>query len=391
MDLIISQDFFPKIGGAHKWLYEVYKRWPIKAIALVQDYSHDIPSGEEQKVFDSHNHGLLSIERHDLFIDDVNVFNFGFIKKTVNIFNKLKECIVGDTARIHCIKAFPEGIPAILLKKISDKKIKVITYAHGEEILTANMSRQLSCIAKWVYKKSDLIIANSESTKKLLESFSLSGPVEIIHPGVDTESFEIAEKKLKEFKAQFNWPVDTIILTTMARMEPRKNHARVIEAVGDLRKEGLNIAYIIGSDGEEKEHLIHLVNDLNLDKFVAFTGYLNEEERVYAFLVSDIYIMPSVKTGPMIEGYGIVFIEAAAAGIPSIAGNVGGQPEAVLDNRTGLVIDGQNIDEIKNAIRYLAENETIRLGMGKAGRTWAKENDWDIIAKKTYGIINDYA
>ncbi len=388
MDLIISQNFFPKIGGAHKWFYEVYKRWPIKAIALVQDYSHD-SSRDDQKVFDSRDHGLLGIERHDLFIDDVNVFNFSFINKIFQIINKLKPYIIGETARIHCIKAFPEGIPAILLKKISGKKIKVITYAHGEEILTAQMSRQVSFIARWVYRNSDLIITNSESTKKLLESFSLSGPVEIIRPGVDTESFEIAEKKLKEFKAQFNWPNDTIILSTMARMEPRKNHARVIEAVGDLRKEGHNIAYIIGSDGEEKEHLIDLVNDLNLDKFVAFTGYLSEEERVYAFLVSDIYVMASIQAGPMIEGYGIVFIEAAAAGIPSIAGNVGGQPEAVMDNRTGLVIDGKNINEIKNAIRYLAENETIRHEMGKAGRTWAKENDWDAIARKTYEIIND--
>lgn len=387
MDLIISQDFFPKIGGAHKWLYEVYKRWPVKAIALVQDYSLNSLSVEEQKAFDSQNHGLLSIERHDIFIVDVNVFNFSFIKKSVHIFNTLKQRIIGNTARIHCIKAFPEGIPTILLKKISGKKIKVITYAHGEEILTSQMSRQLSFIAGWVYRNSDLIIANSESTKKLLEPFSLSGPVKIIRPGVDTKSFEISEKKLKIFKARFNWPDNTIIISTMARMEPRKNHIRIIEAVGDLRKEGLNIAYIIGSDGEEKKHLVQLVNHLNLDKFVTFTGYLTEDERIFTFLISDIYVMPSIKTGPMIEGYGIVFIEAAAAGIPSISGNSGGQMEAVLDNRTGLVVDGENVNDIKNAIRYLAENETARHEMGTAGRIWAKENDWDVIARNTYEII----
>lgn len=387
MDIIISQDFFPKIGGAHKWLYEVYKRWPSNVLALVQDYSQDIQLANDQAIFDLRNHGLLTIERHDLLVEDINFLNFFFIRKIFNIFIELKKHIKGDVAKIHCLRSFPEGIAAVFIKKIFGNKIKVITYAHGEEILTAQTSKQLSFIARWVYQNSDLVIVNSKSTQNLLESFSLSGPVEIIHPGVDTKSFTVEENSLRNFRAKFKWSDDTIILCSMARMEPRKNHLKVIESINALRKEGFNVAYIIGSDGAEKESLVKLVEDLNLDEFVKFTGYVSEEDRILTFLISDIHVMPSVQVGPMIEGYGIVFIEAAAAGIPSISGNTGGQREALLDGQTGLVIDGLNYIELKNAIQYLIENKSVRLGMGMRGKVWASENDWEVIAKRTYEII----
>lgn len=84
----------------------------------------------------------------------------------------------------------------------------------------------------------------------------------------------------------------------------------------------------------------------------------------------------------MIEGFGIVFLEAAAAGIPSIAGNAGGQPEAVLHGCTGLVIDGANLAELKQAIRLLAEDVKLREYLGANGRKWAAENDWRSVAQK---------
>jgi phosphatidylinositol alpha-1,6-mannosyltransferase len=174
----------------------------------------------------------------------------------------------------------------------------------------------------------------------------------------------------------------------MARMEPRKNHLKVIESVDVLRKQGVNVAYIVGSDGEEKSRLKKRVKDLNLDRFVHFTGHVTEEERIAVFLISDIHVMPSVQAGSMIEGFGIVFIEAAAAGIPSIAGNTGGQQEAVQDGKTGLVVDGNNFSELKDAIKFLIKNEQIRRKMGESGKIWAQKNDWYQIAKQTYETIS---
>jgi phosphatidylinositol alpha-1,6-mannosyltransferase len=386
-DFIVAQDFFPEIGGAHKWLYEVYKRWPTPVTALVQDYSSNPILGEKQIAFDSNNHGELYIKRTDMKVENIDLFDFHFFKKIWRNYKTLKIQVAAETARIHCLRAFPEAIPAILLKKANPNKISIITYAHGEEILTAQTSRQLSLVARWVYRNSDLVIANSQSTRGRLKSFSSTGTVTCIHPGVDVSTFDIEKNQLDKFRAGFDWPEDTVVLCTMARMEPRKNHLKVIDSVSVLRKKGFNVAYIVGSDGEEKMRLKKRVRELNLDRFVHFTGHVTEEERLSIFRISDIHVMPSVQAGSMIEGFGIVFIEAAAAGIPSIAGNTGGQAEAVINGLTGIVIDGNKMDEIVYAIAYLIENKPARKALGMAGKAWALQNDWKNIAGRTYETI----
>jgi glycosyltransferase involved in cell wall biosynthesis len=97
--------------------------------------------------------------------------------------------------------------------------------------------------------------------------------------------------------------------------------------------------------------------------------------------------MPSIRHGSMIEGFGISFMEAAATGTPSIAGNVGGQSEAVLDGRTGLVIDGSSLSEVRSALRCLTLDPALRERMGREGKKWAAANDWASIVQRTQAAI----
>jgi phosphatidylinositol alpha-1,6-mannosyltransferase len=170
-------------------------------------------------------------------------------------------------------------------------------------------------------------------------------------------------------------------------MEQRKNHATVVKAIGELRGDGLPVAYVCGSDGEERDQLLRLAKQLGLQQWVRFTGTVSDEEKLLTYRASDIYAMPSIQCGEMIEGFGIVFVEAAASGIPSISGNVGGQAEAVLDGRTGLVVDGESLTQVKEAIRALVTDGSVRERMGKEGRRWAAEHDWDKVVEKTWRAI----
>ena len=97
--------------------------------------------------------------------------------------------------------------------------------------------------------------------------------------------------------------------------------------------------------------------------------------------------MPSIQHGEMIEGFGIVFLEAAAAGVPSICGNVGGQAEAVVRGKTGLVVDGASLYDVKRAIRRLATDKSMRVMMGREGRKWAENHDWDHVVEATWEAI----
>ncbi len=98
-----------------------------------------------------------------------------------------------------------------------------------------------------------------------------------------------------------------------------------------------------------------------------FTGAVSDAEKKLIFAACDIHAMPSVQLGEMIEGFGIVFLEAAAAGKPSICGNIGGQAEAVLDGRTGLVVDGADLDRVADALRSLVRDRALRQRLGRAG------------------------
>lgn len=385
--IILTQDFFPMIGGAHLWLYEVYKRWPSPAILITRHFPPVTELHHEQSAFDQAGHGALTIKRHDIAIEDIDLKNPAVIKRFLHIVSLVRKHDCQHGVSLHCIRAFPEGFAAALYKLSRFGNCRIITYAHGEELLTATTSRQLKAIARIAYRLSDIVITNSQSTRHLAADMCPHARTEIIHPGVDSEKFIISDEQRAAIRANWNWPDETVVLITIARMEPRKNHSGVLTAMASLREEGLPLAYVIGSDGEERDKLAAQTRMLGIEEWVRFTGTLSEEEKAAAFAAADIHVMPSIQVGPMIEGFGIVFLEAAAAGIPSISGNIGGQPEAVVHGETGIVVDGANVEQIKSAVRLLAQDRELRHRMGKAGRRWARQNDWNRVVEKTFRVV----
>jgi len=387
--MVISQDFFPVVGGAHLWLYQVYSRWPVGVKALVRDYSFDLEQRDRQEEFDLRKHGSLSLCRQGTSCCELNVLSPKFYGDIWRHYCQIMKIAKNDNIVLHCVRAFPEGFIAAVCKKLSRKQIKIVTYAHGEEIVTAETSRQLTLMAKFAYFSSDCIIANSYSTRSLLTDFCKPAGVHVVNPGVDCASFVVSEHDKKEQRKCWGVSDKEIVLVSISRMEPRKNHARVLISLAELRKEGLPVVCVFASTGEEKHRLEMLAKDLRISEYVHFLGYISDKERVLSFSAADIHVLPSVQSGSMIEGYGIVFIEAAAAGIPSIAGNVGGQAEAVVNGKTGIVIDGTDQLQLTAAIKKLVQNSEIRLQMGRAGRAWAQSNDWINIAEKTFRIVSE--
>lgn len=387
MDIIVTQDFFPKIGGAHLWLYETYRRWPSPIKLLTHQCENGTKEADDQALFDTKAHGSLRIERQDILIEDINIFDSVSRKRfwqVSSIIHRLRE---KKSTTIHCLRAFPEGFSGLLCKLRDPLKVHLIIYAHGEEILVAKSSKQLQIIANLVYRAANLVITNSRNTEILVKNLCPQAKTVCIHPGVDANAFQRDKQEFKAHRLKWGWPLNTIIVSTIARMEPRKNQATVLNAIAELRREGLPLAYICGGDGEERGNLYEMTEKLGLTDWVLFTGVLTEDEKILTYGASDIYAMPSIEFGQMIEGFGIVFLEAAAAGVPSICGNIGGQPEAVLNQKTGIVVNGLDLLSVKEAIKRLAIDSTLRNTMGHEGISWSKENDWSQVSEKIYAEI----
>jgi len=385
-DIVLAEEFAPFIGGAHLWMYEVYRRWPHPVCVIARDYSEVADLAPMQAEFDRRKHGVLKLQRVNLEFETWGVRSFPDYMQLCRIAHS-NLSNQGPT-RIHCLKALPEALSTWPLKFRYGRRIRVITYAHGEEYLIAKTSRELSYLTRKALQISDLVIANSESTAAIVRSIEPNARIAVIHPGICVSDYDTAAERRNETRNLWGWPEETVVLAMVARMEPRKNHATVLQSLAELRREGVPLACVIGSDGAERQRLQEMTKRLDITAWVLFTGRITDMEKRDILAAADIHIMPSIQVGPMIEGFGIVFLEAAAAGIPSIAGNVGGQGEAVLHGKTGLVVDGTSVKQVKEAIRQLAGNPDLRRRMGKEGRLWAVANDWDIVSRRTIDVLD---
>lgn len=384
MEIVLSNDWFPKIGGAHTWLYEVYRRWPRPVTVLTAGSDDacvpvaDMPAEE----------GSLTVIRELCAPEDIDLLKWRSLYAFWRATRLLRRIGPASRLRVHALRAFPEGIVGALYRSLHRRSARLITYAHGEEILVARSSRQLTQLARWVYSASDLIIANSKSTQQLVRSLCPDAKVVCIHPGVDVDAFQSSADEVQAFRSSVGWGSSTQIVSTIARMEPRKNHEGVLRAVADLRREGIDVGYVCAGAGGERDRLMSLAHDLAVEPWVRFPGAVSEREKRLIYASSDVYAMPSIKVHEMIEGFGIVFLEAGAAGCAAISGNNGGQPEAVVDGVTGCVVDGTDGSALRAALKRLMGDTALRKRMGLEARRRASEFSWSNVTQKVLTAVD---
>ena len=200
-------------------------------------------------------------------------------------------------------------------------------------------------------------------------------PVNVVHPGA-SDLRNIKEVKIPNIEG-------SPIILTLARLEKRKGHSFIIESINKIIINFPHIQYIIAGEGSEKKNLKKLVDSYNLNSNVKFVGVVNEKQKKYLFQKTDLMIMPTLDESKnrSIEGFGISYLEAAFFGIPSIASNVGGTPEAVLDKKTGIIIN--NISELYEAMNNLLIDNAYLKKLGEQAQNRAiNEFDWLKVSKK---------
>ena len=292
---------------------------------------------------------------------------------------QIRRSLRGRDGIVHCARALPEGLSALLAYVFGGAPY--VCWAHGEELATARSSRELTTLTRWVYRLSKAAIANSRNTAAMLERYGVpSSKICIVHPAVDADRFrpDIDGSQLRQ---RFVSDGDIVILS-VGRLQRRKGHDVAIRALSALRHELPHVKYVIAGDGEERACLEQLVADCGLDSAVSFVGVMNDAAMPQLYAACDIFLLPNREDDRDIEGFGIVFLEAAAAAKPAIGGNSGGVPEAIVDGVTGLLVDGASIDSVADAIRLLATSPDVRARMGDAGRRRVRaEFSWERAAQ----------
>jgi phosphatidylinositol alpha-1,6-mannosyltransferase len=379
--LVLTEHFPPAVGGSSTLFDEIYRRIKEPAVTVItQRRSHVHPNDS----------GGLAVVEDQLTIPNWGIARPAALRHHWRIARGLKARTRTSGAIVHCGRALPEGVAAWLSRLSGGPRY--LCWAHGEDLAMARSSRELTYLTTRVFLSAEFALANSRNTANMLVDFGI--PVDrivIVYPGVDADRFSptVDGAPIRNRLA----PGADIVVLSVGRLQRRKGHDLAIRTLSRLRSSLPKIMYLIAGDGEDREYLERLAEANDVVDRVRFLGDVPSAVLPQLYAASDIFLLPNRIENGDIEGFGIVFLEAASAGKPVIGGNTGGVPEAVLDGVTGLLVTGTDVDELSGAVARLATDSSLRARFGKAGRrrieasfTWERAAD---IVRQVHQRIQD--
>ena len=360
MYLIITKTFPPEIGGMQNLMWglanELSKNYMIKVFA---DYHKDHKIFDEQVSFSIERvRGIKILRKYRKaqLIDE-------FIKE-----NKV-EGVIGDHWK------------SIELLKTNKKKICLI---HGKEI-NHEKGSSLNKRVLAVLNNVQTIVSNSEFTKNLAINLGVNrDKIIVINPGIDKIQ-ELDKKTLDKVENLLKHKSPRLI--TVSRFDKRKNHEKIIMALRNLKQIYPSIIYICVGYGDEEKNIKNLVIELGLQAQVMFFKNISNELKNSLVAKSNIFLMPSIVHKKSVEGFGIAYVEAAQYGVPSLGGKDGGAEDAIEHQRSGLICDGNELDEVYSSISFMLENNKY-LEYGKSAKKLTSKFRWDKIIEKYKEILN---
>ena len=373
--LVLAEFFSPEVGGSINWLVNTYRRYPKGGVVVVA------PKCEEGKKTDR----LLPfpVERLSVEFSGWDPTVPASLSRYIQAFRHVRKvCCRYGIKQIHCAKALPEGLIARCIRSFNS--IPYIIYAHGEEIQIGQTSRTLSWLMPMVYNGASAIIANSRNTKSLLECIGVrSDTIRIIHPGVDSASLESGKVLGRRIREQHQLGQSPVLLI-VGRLQRRKGQDMMIKALPLVHQNFPETKFLIVGTGHEEAYLKHLAREVGVISSVVFAGQVQDRELGGYYAACDLFVMPNRQIGEDIEGFGMVFLEAAATGKAVIGGKSGGTDDAILDGVTGLRVDGNKVEEIAEAVIGLLSDRERARSMGENGRCRVeREFSWDSVFQQT--------
>jgi phosphatidylinositol alpha-1,6-mannosyltransferase len=271
------------------------------------------------------------------------------------------------------------GVAFRLAAARSGSSTRYIQAIHGGEVLYLLRRRErvlLRRLFRWTIGRADRLIALGEYQADLLEQLGVGRDRVFVSPeGVDVSSFQrpATEEVVSGLRRRHRLEGKRILLT-VARLAPHKGHDTVIRALPEILLRVPDAAYLIVGDGSGSEHLRRLADQVGVADHVHFAGFVPDHELAGYYHLCDLFVMPSKELNGDTEGFGIVFLEAAACGKAAIGGRTGGVVEAVQDGRTGLLVEPDSTAEIADAAVRLLTDVELAQRMGEAGRRRVAES-----------------
>lgn len=366
--LLVTNDYPPKVGGIQSYLWEIYRRLPQDKVVV-----YTTPHPDSESFDQKQTHKIIRSKQRVLL-------------PTRQVANQIRS--LAEVENIDFIMYDPAVPIGILGPKIG---IPYGVILHGAEVtIPGRVPIARSLIANVLQHAKLVVTAGDYSTKEAIRAAKQNLPVCVIPPGVDIDRFKpLDEQARSNIRERFNFKDDDEVILTLSRLVPRKGMDVLISATSELVKTRPRAHLLIAGTGRDLRRLKALAQSTNAP--VTFLGFVSDDEVAELYGMADVFgMICRVRWGGLEqEGFGIVFLEAAACGVPQIAGRSGGADEAVLEGETGFVVDNPtDSNAVKQALEKLLTDSETREEMGRNSRARAeKEFSYDYLAIKYWEAL----
>ncbi len=369
--LLLTNDFPPKVGGIQSYLWELWRRLDPDDVCVYTTPYEGTAAFDAQQAY--------RVERSP----EPWLGPFPHLVRRINSLaaNHRAELIIVDPA-----------VPLGLLAPHFDLPYAVVL--HGAEVtIPARIPGSKQALRRVLKNASFVISAGDYALAEAERCAGQSLKSVVIPPGVDTNRFvpHVGDARAAA-RAHFGIADGDVVISTVNRLVPRKGMDLLIDAVHALSALRPEVRLIIGGSGREENRLQSQIDRLGAP--VRLLGRISDDEVVRLYGASDLMAMlcTSRWAGLEQEGFGIVFLEAASAGIPQLAGRSGGAAEAVSHAKTGLIVDAEDQESVLDALDCFVGDPVLRHEFGEASRRRAiADFDYDGLAERLDRAINAFS
>jgi phosphatidylinositol alpha-1,6-mannosyltransferase len=368
--LLVTNDFPPKIGGIQAYLYELWRRLPPDDFTVLTTKYEGASDFDEQQSF--------RIVRSPLPV----------LLPTPMLARQVRALAEETGSQLVLLDpAVPLGLLGPLLG------IDYGVVLHGAETtIPGRLPLARHALAKVIGDAKLIVAAGTYARGQAERLVDDLPPVVMVPPGVDIARFHpLNSSERRHARQQLGLPLDSPLVVSVSRLVPRKGMDVLIEAVGLLKTSMPDISLAIAGGGRDLARLKSVARRASVEP--TWLGRVSEEDKALLNGTADVWAMlcRDRMLGLLQEGFGIVFMEAAAAGVPQVAGKSGGAVDAVVDGVTGYVV-GNPADPapVAAALRRLLENPALARRLGAAARERAvAEFDYDVLAPRLLEALRE--